>query len=213
MSEICARLHVLFNQLERFRFPFDKHLIPTDGISIMFEQGETAHRGDRIVRVGGHRGVGALPSRLDEHFSVENKDRSIFRKNIGRSLLNRDNDPVREQWEIDLMSRESRARYAGEINRDKLRQVEQRVTEYLQRNVSFVAVPVQTREARERLEAMIISTVSLCSECRPSPAWLGLSSPDERIRESGLWQVQRLYKEPLSEQDLVQLERQLLLGN
>jgi len=28
----------------------------------------------------------------------ENKDRSIFRKNIGRALLNKDNDPFIEQW-------------------------------------------------------------------------------------------------------------------
>jgi hypothetical protein len=35
---------------------------------------------------------------LKEHFVNENKDRSIFRKNIGRALLNKDNDYFIEQW-------------------------------------------------------------------------------------------------------------------
>jgi len=34
-----------------------------------------------------------MPSRLLQHFVMENKDRSIFRKNIGRALLARAGDP------------------------------------------------------------------------------------------------------------------------
>jgi hypothetical protein len=51
----------------------------------------------------------------------------------------------------------------------------------------------------------MISTVSLCDTCAPSAQWLGLSSPIKKIRESGLWIVNELYKEPLSVDDLEQL--------
>jgi hypothetical protein len=32
------------------------------------------------------------------------------------------------------------------------------------------------------------------------PEWLGLSSPDPKIRESGLWQVQKLAAEQFTEE-------------
>ena len=78
------------------------------GIKLLFEKGETAHGMDRIVRIGTHTGKNQLRSRLKQHFIKEDKDRSIFRKNIGRSLLNRDKDPFLEQWEIDLTSRKQK---------------------------------------------------------------------------------------------------------
>ena len=59
---------------------------------------------------------------------------------------------------------------------------------------------------RLELKSKMISTVSLCDECRPSPQWLGLFSPKDKIRTSGLWLVNELYKEPLSSTDLEALE-------
>lgn len=73
-----------------------------------YEDGETGHGTNRIVRVGTHRKENQLPGRLEEHYLHENKDRSIFRKNIGRALLNRDHDPFLEYWELDLTSHESK---------------------------------------------------------------------------------------------------------
>jgi len=74
------------------RFPFCEDQIPLNGIYILFEKGELAHNTDRIVRIGTHTGINQLRSRLKQHFIVENKDRSIFRKNIGRALLNKNHD-------------------------------------------------------------------------------------------------------------------------
>jgi hypothetical protein len=51
----------------------------------------------------------------------------------------------------------------------------------------------------------MISTVSLDDACQPSPQWLGLSSPKKKIRESGLWLINELYKEPLTFGDLERL--------
>jgi hypothetical protein len=60
------------------------------------------------------------------------------------------------------------------------------------------------------LESKIISTVSLCEKCHPSSDWLGLHSPKRKIQESGLWQVNELYKERFS---LIELsEFKTLLG-
>ena len=42
--------------------------------------------------------------------------------------------------------------------------------------------------------------------CKPSENWLGLFSPKEKIRKGGLWLVNELYKEPLSEDDFKRLK-------
>jgi hypothetical protein len=55
------------------------------------------------------------------------------------------------------------------------------------------------------IEQGAISTVSLCSECGPSESWLGCSSPKEKIRVSGLWQVNELYKTSLSQAEIERL--------
>ena len=89
----------------------DSHQRPSEiPGTIQFERGEECHAGNRIVRVGTHTGDGQLRSRMLQHFVNENKDRSIFRKNIGRALLNRDGDPYLSEWEHDRTSRADRAR-------------------------------------------------------------------------------------------------------
>ena len=77
----CKELHELTNKLARLSFPFNKDLIPRNGIYILFEKGENAHNGlNRIVRIGTHTGDNQLFSRLKQNFLIEDKDRSIFRK-------------------------------------------------------------------------------------------------------------------------------------
>ena len=202
MSEKCKQLHQWFNSLERMSFPFDERKIPRNGIYILFEKGETAYDMDRIVRIGTHTGKNQLRSRLRQHFINENKDRSIFRKNVGRALLNKDKDPFLEQWEIDLTSRKAKEEYTALIDFEKQKEIEKRVSQYIQANFSFVVIDVEAQEKRLEFESKIISTISLCNECSPSSNWLGLFSPKEKIRKSGLWLVNQLYKEPLSDEDM-----------
>ena len=202
MSEKCKQLHQWFNNLERISFPFDKRKIPRNGVYILFERGETAHGMDRIVRIGTHTGKNQLRSRLKQHFINENKDRSIFRKNIGRALLNRGKDPFLDQWEIDLTTRKAKEEYSTLIDFEKQKEVEKRVSQYIQTNFSFVVIEVETQEKRLELESKIISTISLCDECTPSSDWLGLFSPKEKISKSGLWLVNGLFKETLSDEDM-----------
>ena len=202
MSKQCQLLHELSDSCKRIRFPYDSEQIPLDGIYLLFELGERGHGSDRIVRVGTHTGLHNLPSRITEHFMVENKDRSIFRKNIGRALLAKEDDPFIEDWELDLTKKEARDLHSGRIDEQRQEEVERQVSSYIQNSFSFVVIPNANKEKRLILESRIISTVSLCDGCGPSSEWLGQYSPKEKIRRSGLWLIQGLYKEPLSDDEM-----------
>ncbi|HEX8993855.1 MAG TPA: hypothetical protein VF803_01230 [Candidatus Paceibacterota bacterium] len=164
----CDSFHALVHSLPVLNFPFTDAAVPSDGIYVVFERGERAHGGARIVRIGTHTGEGQLPSRLRQHFLTPNKDRSIFRKNIGRALLARDNDPFLADWEIDLTPRAARAAHVDRINMAKQQEIEDRVSAYMRDAFSVALIPVGGKEDRLRLESRMISTVSLCPLCVPS---------------------------------------------
>ena len=204
---VCESLHQWSKKKEKISFPFDQTKIPKNGIYLLFEKGETAHNTDRIVRIGTHTGNDQLPSRLQQHFLNPSKDRSIFRKNIGRAMLNKRNDPYRAQWELDMTTKSAKKKYAQVINKEKQNQIEQEISHYIQKNFSFTVIPVQEKNDRLALESKIISTVSNCNTCKQSKSWLGNYSPKEKIKQSGLWQVNELYKIPLTSAELVLLEK------
>jgi hypothetical protein len=206
MSFNCNIIHQWFSEMRKFTFPFEKKDIPGNGVYVLFEKDEFAHNTNRIVRVGSHTGQNQLHSRLEQHFIKENKDRSIFRKNIGRAILNKNNDPFLMEWDIDLTTRKAKERYLNAINLSKQKAMEKMVTEYIQNNICFSVIPIDEKEQRLKIESRIISTVSLCDNCTPSDKWLGNFSPKEKIRRSGLWLVNELWKQPLSENDMSNLK-------
>ena len=206
MSSICSQLHKNLQNLFIHRFPFTDEGIPLNGIYVLFENGEFGHGGKRIVRIGTHTGDGNLRSRLEQHFVIENKDRSIFRKNVGRALLNRDRDPFLEQWNFDLTSRRSKQDLSPLVDFLKQGQIESQVTAYIQKQFEFVVFPQPERGLRLSLEAAMIATVSQCRDCWASNTWLGHSSTEEKIRTSGLWQVNGLRGSNLSLKDLTTIE-------
>ncbi len=205
MSKNCNTLHQWFSGMRKFSFPFDKQEIPENGIYILFEKDEIGHTKNRIVRIGTHTGENQLRSRLNQHFRQENKDRSIFRKNIGRALLNKDNDSFLDKWEIDLTTKNAKEKLSHLIDFEKQKEIEMRVTKFIQENFWFVVFQVDKKVDRLDLEGKIISTVSLCENCKPSKNWLGNFSPKEKIRRSGLWLVNELWKTPLSENEMEKL--------
>ena len=199
MTSICGQIHECARQLTRYRYPFDPASLPSNGLYLLFEQGEDAHGGERIVRVGSHRGRDNLAKRLCKHFVAENKDRSIFRKNIGRAILSRNEDRFPEQWEWDLISRANRAKYQDRLDWDRLREVEGEVTAYIRHRFRFAVLPVSPDKAQHlAFEADMIATVAQCPCCGPSPKWLGQYSPKAAIRDSGLWQTQHIRGKPLT---------------
>lgn len=204
MSKECELLHKVLSNMTRYSFPFAKDDIYTNGIYILFEKNEYSHGTDRIVRIGTHRGDNNLYNRLKEHFINENKDRSIFRKNIGRAILSKDNDKYLKMWEIDLQERKNREKYNNQIDFAKQQSIEKQVSKYIQNNLSFTVVEVDNKEDRLYYESKLISTISSCKECKCSKLWLGNYSPKEKIRKSGMWLVNELYKEGFTKNELEQ---------
>lgn len=188
----CDLIHSFANSLPRFSYPFEKNRLPKNGVYFFFEKGETYKGIDRIVRVGTHTGDGNLPSRFEQHLIKENKDRSIFRKNIGRAILNKSNDSFLKEWNLDLTTKAAKEKYSSLINYVKLQETEKKVSEYMRSNLSFSFFEVATEENRLAMESLLIKTISACEDFKPSKNWLGKSSPITKIRESGLWLVNEL---------------------
>lgn len=203
IEEKWELIHKAFLSLDRLKYPFVPSTIPLNGLYVFFEKGELSHGHERIVRVGTHTGKDQLRSRLMQHLVKENKDRSIFRKNIGRALLNRDgNTKMLEMWNKDMTPKKARERTA-DFDIPAIKEIERMVSGYMRSNFSFAAIEAVNKEDRLKLESKLISTVSLCKECsRPSTDWLGNFSPISKIRESGLWLVNELYKEPFTDSEL-----------
>ncbi len=202
MSRECKKIHEIINSLERFSFSFKDSEIPKNGIYFLFQNGEHGHSKDRIVRVGSHTGENQLCPRIKQHFLMANKDRSIFRKNIGRALLHKKSDPFLKHWELDLTSRKSKEQYASSVDFSYQEKIEDAVSHYIHKNFTFSVVELKDKKQRLETEKRIISTLSWCDECKASTNWLGYYSPKEKIKNSGLWLVNELYKIPLSESEL-----------
>jgi hypothetical protein len=183
-----------------------------------YEKGEEwGHGGTkpRIVRIGTHRD-GNFRSRISEHFLLDERkmqfdasraaphERSIFRKNLGRALLNRDLDSYLKVWEIDFTSRQARDKWSYLRDISKERRIEAEITQILRETLSFRFIVMDSqaqRMGKTGLESRLIGSVAQCEECRPSDSWLGRYSPKPEIRAGKLWLVQHLNSPPLSASD------------
>ena len=201
--------------LDPVRYPFDLKNLPTDGIYFFYEKGENWGHGSvrpRIVRVGTSRD-GNFRSRIDEHFLISNErskmnfdkskpaphDRSIFRKNVGRTLLQRDDQGYLNVWNRDFMSHQIKVEHGNERDVEKEKTLEMRITRILRESFEFKFIEVIGQAERMNssgLESRLIGTLAHCTKCGPSAAWLGNHSPVEKIRDSGLWLAQRLELRP-----------------
>lgn len=218
MSDLCKWLHEQLEQLPLIRFPFKLEELPRNGIYFFYEEGEIwGHGGSkpRIVRIGTHR-EGNFRSRIKEHYLLDqsrmnfdrNKpkpsDRSIFRKNIGKALLNRDKDDYLEVWDISFMTRKKRELLGYKRDMDKEKRIESSITKMLRENFSFRFIAIDEKmqnTERGRLEGSLIGTVARCKLCKQSDNWLGKHSPTQEIKESGLWLVRGLKANPIDEND------------
>jgi len=160
--------------------------LPENGIYFFYEDGEFwGHGGKklRIVRVGTHKD-GNFRSRIKEHFLLHrtwmnfdrNKpkpsDRSIFRKNIGRALLNKDKDEYLRIWEIDFILRRNREKHGMERDIEKEKRIEETITKILRKKFSFRFIVLDSKIERmgsKGLESSLIGTLASCKLCRPSP--------------------------------------------
>ncbi len=192
MNSACCYLHEKVAELPRFSGNLDGHDVPLNGLYIIFEKGETSHGKDRIVRVGTHTGEGNLRKRIAEHLYFANKDRSVFRKHIGRCILAGRSDPFLDDWERDLTSKGEREKYQHVIDFEKQDAVEKEVTDYITNNLSICVLKMDGKAERLSTEESLLSTLAQCGECSPSPDWLGRHHPRYTFGTIGLWNVQGL---------------------
>ena len=222
MSAICRQLHEILHALPSVRWPFSAEQLPRNGIYFLFEAGEIWGHGGahpRIVRVGTHR-EGNFRSRMADHFLFSNrktalsadraapKDRSIFRKNIGRALLHAARDPYEEIWNVDFTTRAKREAHSHRRDVAKEGELENEVTRILRESFAFAWIEIEGQEKRmgiHCLEAPLIGTLAGCRLCQASPQWLGLSSPKAKIASGGLWLEQHLRAPPLTTEAIDEL--------
>lgn len=215
-AALCKWLHHKIDALPLFSYPFDLISLPTNGIYFFYERGEiSGHNSEkqRIVRVGTHRD-GNFRSRIAQHFLLDERkmaftkdqppphDRSVFRKHIGRALLNRARDPYLSVWgKIDFTTPKIRNTKGHLRDISKEVAIEQVVTQTLRQEFSLSYIEIQDEAQRmgsQGLERALIGTLARCPQCRPSAHWLGRYHPDPRISTSGIWLVHHLRAAPLS---------------
>jgi len=211
MRNIVLELHQIFNEQKRYYFPFENSIneIPKNGIYIIFENGEKYKNLDRIVRVGTHTGNNQLRSRLNQHFIEENKNRSIFRKNIGRCFLNKEMNPYLNFWELDITSRAEKEKNLKLLDLDFEKGMEKIISNYVQTNLSFCVFQIDTKEDRLFWESRIVSTLAKATGIKSSENWLGNQSTKDKIKLSGLWQVNELFNDSLTELEFDQLKNKI----
>jgi hypothetical protein len=227
MSEKCQWLHEMLEELPLIKYPFKIELLPLNGIYFFYEKGEIwGHGGKklRIVRIGTHKGNN-FRNRIAEHFLINEKkmnfdknkpkpsDRSIFRKNIGRALLNKNEDPCLKIWEIDFLPKGNRIKYGELRDIEKEKSIERQITDILRNRFFFRFIIIENENERfgsKGLESKLIGTVSRCMKCKQSKKWLGNYSPKKQIRKSGLWLTQHLNAEGITNEDMVFIENLIL---
>jgi len=197
---MIIELHELFNSLPRFKWNMIKQIGLSNGIYIVFESGEMFNGLDRIVRVGTHNSDGRLSLRLKNHFVNENKDGSIFRKNIGKAILNRNTDFYLPIWSMNSSEKSKMVSVQG-YDPTYQKKIEKDVSEYMRTHLTFACFPVLSMTERHRLEEGIISTLNMNNTFKASSDWLGKYSPESKIRGCGMWLKQGLNCTPLVEQE------------
>ena len=220
-TDRCRDLHEALERLPMITHPFDYGDMPNAGIYFFYEEGEVCKFGGgkpRIVRVGTHN-KDNFRSRMRDHYVPESKmnfdasrplphDRSIFRKNLGRAILNRERNPYLKVWDIDFTTKKNRETMWHLRNVDEDKRVEAEVSRLLREKFSFRFVMMgneMERKGSTGIESRMIGTLSRCHCCCSSDSWLGMHSPVDKIRESGLWLVQHLESEGLTDLDMKRL--------
>lgn len=169
---------------------------PQSGVYFFFEPGEyrSSAAAPRVVRVGTHgvsRGSKAiLWNRLRTHRGAGdgtgNHRGSVFRLHVGAALAPRDPTLATTTWGVGQ-------RADAEVRKQE-QHLERAVSQYIgAMSVLWLAIeddagPASDRAYIERnLIGLLVGKAGPVD--RPSAEWLGRFSPNERIRNSGLWNV------------------------
>lgn len=196
-NEMCLQMHKLISHLPVYSWETMDEIPFLNGIYFVFEKGETYHGLDRIVRVGINKEPDRLKKRLKNHFSSKSHGSSIFIKNIGRAYLNQADDDYLKIWNM---------KKPGTLqDLQKQNYYQEKASQYLKNNMTFTVIHIEDAAIRKRLEGAVISTLCYTDDFFPSKNWLGRFSPEEKIRNSGMWVAQGLNSEILTESEMTTL--------
>ncbi|PKP13756.1 MAG: hypothetical protein CVU08_03830 [Bacteroidetes bacterium HGW-Bacteroidetes-3] len=203
MTDIYDYIHEYFNNQERFSFPYNKkHLKETtesNGLYVLFEKGEKYNGLDRIVRIGSHDGNDRLIKRLGNHFNSKIHRTSVFRKHIGRCFLNIKNDEYLEHWNRPFKSKIEKKLHGEFVDLEYEKIYEKQITSHINENLSFAIIPkIFDKLKRDRIEEGLISSLNKSDKKISSENWLGNFHPDQRIRNSKIWNIEYLKHQPLN---------------
>ena len=207
-NTMCYELHKLFNNMQRYTTETINEIPFKNGIYIFFEKGEKFGEWDRIVRVGTSTGQNRLIRRLKQHLVKENKDSSVFRKNIGRAILSKTNNPLIHYWNIKFTTKKKKELFYNEEKAEKCKEIEKQITEFMDEKLSFVVFPLPTKEERLRFEQAIISSLYNCADFTASKNWLGNDVPETQrthVKSARMWLSKELHAKPLTDQEFAQL--------
>ncbi len=177
----------------------------------MFEKGETHSDFKRVVRIGSHTRHNRLFDRIDEHYIGNDHRDSIFRKHLGRCFLTFDKrtDYIKS-WDLKIKKREDKARNLDKIDWELETTYENKVTNYIKNNFTFIIIPNLIDEVKRiRLEKGLIATFAQGEEKVVSESWLGKYHPDNRIYNTGLWNIQGINGRPLTAEEINIIEVKL----
>ena len=193
-SILTAEIYALISRLPRYNYLTDARFLPNNGIYFFFEKGENRiGSGERLVRVGTHRGQDRLRKRLNYHFKGT-RDTSVFRKHIGGAIISKQG----------LGEKRLRNWHSNEGRPDT--EMEEKVSLTLQDNFSFTCLEVNNVVERLSLEEGLIALFASDMEETPSSCWLGHYAANQRIRQSGLWNSEHVDGKPLTVKQLQQFK-------
>lgn len=176
---------------------------PRRGVYFFFENGEKRQKGrePRVVRVGTHAVSAKVKSTLwsrlrahkgrrgGKHAGGGNHRGSIFRLHVGTAIINRDNLSF-DSW--------GKGSSGGSDLRVKEHPLEISVSETI-RSMPFLWLeaddepgPNTIRKYIERNSISLLSNFKRAPIDPPSPCWLGQYCSNEKLRKSGLWNVDHI---------------------
>jgi len=202
----AENIHRMFHEIREYTWKTLGDIPYSNGLYVVFERTEEYKGFKRITKVGTHRGDGNLKNRLETDFIREDKNWSMLRKNIGRAILNKNNDPYLKIWDMDTGTTETRLRYADQMDEVKERDIEKRITMFLRDQVTFAVLEVESWYERMRIEEAIVATLNRDPEFIPSDNWFGRFSPEYAIRNSGLWMKRGLDRLPIKRTEMETIE-------
>ncbi len=173
---------------------------PRCGVYLFFEDGEIRADGScRVVRVGTHAltptSRTTLWDRLSQHrghlkgrnYGGGNHRASVFRRHVGAALIRRGN------WPAGLLASWLDRQHPTQWT-EREDDIEREVSRYIGA-MPFLWLDVPGRADRGYIERNSIALLSCLADCQDSPSagWLGHHATRFEVRESGLWNVQRVY--------------------